>query len=83
MSDAQLGQASPWSFELEHMVAQLRDETIAWVVLALVVVYFCRNYMEIMQRFRPAWSWFLPMLVIFVWTMFEMGKVSEFLYFQF
>lgn len=59
------------------------DKTIAYVVLALLVVYFCRNSMEIMQRFRPAWTWFLPTLVIFVWTMFEMGKVSEFLYFQF
>lgn len=59
------------------------DKTIILMLLALVIVHLGRNSMEIMQRIRPAWGWFLSMVVIFFWAMLDMGKVSEFLYFQF
>lgn len=64
-------------------VVAANDKTIGYIALALLAAYLCRNSTEIVQKMRPAWTWFAAMLVVFVWTMFEMGRVSEFLYFQF
>jgi hypothetical protein len=39
--------------------------------------------MEFVSRVRPAWSWLTLLLIVTFWSLIDMSKVSEFLYFQF
>lgn len=59
------------------------DQTWIMVLCALLIAVFCKNSMEIVSCVRPAWSWFALLLVVAFWSLLDMSKVSEFLYFQF
>ena len=59
------------------------DHTWIMAIAGLVIVVFWKNSMEIIDRVRPNWGWFLFMLLLSFWSFLEMNKVSEFLYFQF
>jgi len=59
------------------------DHTWIFAIVALVTVVFWKNSMEVVERARPNWGWFLMLLIISFWSFLNMGKVSEFLYFQF
>lgn len=60
-----------------------KDETWIMVLIALLIAVFWKNSMEIVARVRPAWNWCALLLVITFWSLLDMSKVSEFLYFQF
>lgn len=70
----------------------------AWISVLLVIVWFGPNTQEMMAGFKPAlekvrdcsriqWTpnlfWLAMAVCIFIYSIAEMGKVSEFLYFQF
>ncbi|HEX9078757.1 MAG TPA: MBOAT family protein, partial [Desulfuromonadaceae bacterium] len=59
------------------------DMTWIMVLCALLVAVFWKNSLEIVSRVRPAWSWFALLLVVAFWSLLDMSRVSEFLYFQF
>jgi alginate O-acetyltransferase complex protein AlgI len=59
------------------------DRTWIFAIVALVTVVFWKNSMEVVERARPNWGCFLMLLIISFWSFLNMGKVSEFLYFQF
>lgn len=59
------------------------DKTWIFSIAALLIVVFWKNSVELVARVRPNWYWFAVLLVITFWPLFEMNKVSEFLYFQF
>ncbi len=59
------------------------DKTWIFSIAALLIVVFWKNSMELVTRVRPNWYWFALLLVVTFWPLFEMNKVSEFLYFQF
>ena len=59
------------------------DQTWIFAILALVTVVFWKNSMEVVERARPNWGWFLFLLLLTFWSFMGMNKVSEFLYFQF
>lgn len=59
------------------------DQTWIMVLIALLIVLFWKNTMEIIDRLRPAWGWFALLLLVAFWSLLDMSKVSEFLYFQF
>jgi len=60
-----------------------KDETWIMVLVALLIAVFWKNSMEIVARVRPTWSWCTLLLIIAFWSLLDMSKVSEFLYFQF
>ena len=60
-----------------------KDLTLIMVACALLVTAFGKNSMELVSRVRPAWNWFLLLLVVAFWSLLEVSKVSEFIYFQF
>ena len=59
------------------------DRTWIMVLCAFPIVVFWKNSLEIVSRVRPAWSWFALLLIVAYWSLLDMSKVSEFLYFQF
>ena len=59
------------------------DETWVMAIVALIIVAFLKNSMEIVSRVRPSWGWLVLLLVVSFWSLLDMSKVSEFLYFQF
>ncbi len=59
------------------------DRTYIMVLLALFVTVFSVNSMQIVDRCKPSWRWMTCLLVIAFWSLLDMSKVSEFLYFQF
>lgn len=71
---------------------------IAWVVVLWVLVWFTPNTQQIMAdyqpafqnvesnsflRWRPNFFWTIVTAIIFLYSLKQMGQVSEFLYFQF
>ena len=59
------------------------DQTWIMVLCALLIAVFWKNSMEIVSRVRPAWNWLTLLLIVTFWSLLDMSKVSEFLYFQF
>jgi len=59
------------------------DRTYIMLIGALLVTHLSLNSMQIVERVKPSWSWVTFMLVISFWSLLNMNRVSEFLYFQF
>jgi D-alanyl-lipoteichoic acid acyltransferase DltB (MBOAT superfamily) len=59
------------------------DKTWIFSIVALLIVAFWKNSMELVARVRPNIYWFAVLLIVTFWPLFAMNKVSEFLYFQF
>ncbi len=59
------------------------DKTYISILLAIIVVAFAKNSMEIVQSVKPSWKSLVVLVIISCWTIMQLGKVSEFLYFQF
>jgi len=59
------------------------DKTWIMVLIALSITGLMKNSMELADRVRPAWSFCLLLLCIACWSLLDMSKISEFLYFQF
>jgi D-alanyl-lipoteichoic acid acyltransferase DltB (MBOAT superfamily) len=59
------------------------DETWIMAVVALLIATLCINSMDIVSRVRPGRGWFALLLIVAFWSLLDMNKVSEFLYFQF
>ncbi len=59
------------------------NEAIAWVAIFLAVAALARNSMELKERFLPTWRYALLVSGMAAWGLFNLSKVSEFLYFQF
>lgn len=62
---------------------QGRDTTL-WSLLAVIIFTFAmKNSIELSTNFKPDRKRLVFLLVISIWSLLNMGKVSEFLYFQF
>jgi len=59
------------------------DSTYILVLLALMLVVSAENSLQLVDRFRPNWRWSAGLVCLLLWSLLDMGKVSEFLYFQF
>ncbi len=69
----------------KHWLAgiQGKDETVWYLLGALVIVLTTRNSIQMTDSFKPGWKSLLFILAIAVYALLNMSKVSEFLYFQF
>lgn len=62
---------------------QGRDSTF-WLLLSILAFTFItKNSIELAESFKPDWKRFVFLLTIALYAILNMGKVSEFLYFQF
>ena len=62
---------------------QGRDSTIWTLLVLLIFTLSMKNSIEMREKFKPSWATLAFLVVISVYTLNNMNKVSEFLYFQF
>ena len=53
------------------------------VLITFLVIMIAKNSNQMVREFRPGWRCLVFIVVITCWSLFNMSKVSEFLYFQF
>lgn len=54
-----------------------------WLGIALVIVLYAPNSLEIMSRVRPTWIWAAIVVLTFLYTVYHFDQTTEFLYYQF
>lgn len=57
--------------------------TLIWLTFGLFLTFICKNSMEMKERFRPNAKNIILTALLLVICFFNLGKYSEFLYFQF
>ena len=62
---------------------QGRDTTLWTLLVVFVLTLTAKNSIELAASFKPDWRRFVFLLTIAMYALLNMGKVSEFLYFQF
>jgi len=60
-----------------------KDKTWELVLAAILITVFLKNSNQIVDNVKPVWSHFAVLVVVAFWVLFNVSKVSEFLYFQF
>jgi len=59
------------------------DKLIFSLLIAMVLVFFFRNSMELANKFKPTYKWMAFIVAIAIVSLLELRKVTEFLYFNF
>ena len=59
------------------------DRTYIMIIIAILITHLSLNSMQLVERIKPSWRWMTFMLVASFWSLLNMNRVSEFLYFQF
>lgn len=62
---------------------QGRDATFTTLLVVLVFTFATKNSIYLANTFKPDWKRFVFLLAITMYSLLNMGKVTEFLYFQF
>jgi alginate O-acetyltransferase complex protein AlgI len=62
---------------------QGRDSTFWLLLVILAFTFIAKNSIQLADTFKPDWKRFVFLLSIALYAILNMGKVSEFLYFQF
>ena len=57
--------------------------TPIWLVVAFVLTLLCKNSLQLLESFKPSATTALFVCFVFVYSLFCMYEVSEFLYFNF
>jgi hypothetical protein len=52
-------------------------------IIAIIFVIKSKNTMQYAEQFKPTYKWLLFLLCIDIYTVLNLSKVSEFLYFNF
>ena len=62
---------------------QFGSTTFIWCIVGTIIVVKVKNSFEISNNFQPNYKNLLIMSTIVLYTLFDMNKISEFLYFNF
>jgi alginate O-acetyltransferase complex protein AlgI len=76
-----LGRGTFWKLLMADLSGN--DATIWTLLVILVLTLTVKNSMEMEKRFQPSWKVLALLVGISFYTLFNMNRVSEFLYFQF
>jgi D-alanyl-lipoteichoic acid acyltransferase DltB (MBOAT superfamily) len=76
-----LTHSSIWKALLVNI--QGRDSTFLVLLAVLIFTFITKNSIQLAETFKPDWKRFLFLLAIAMYSLLNMGKVTEFLYFQF
>ena len=60
-----------------------KNGSFKWILIALIIVLFAKNSNQLVSQFKATRTTALFASVLFVYTIFNLSKVSEFLYFNF
>jgi D-alanyl-lipoteichoic acid acyltransferase DltB (MBOAT superfamily) len=64
-------------------VVKAKDHTVWMLGAVLIAVLILKNSNEIIGRFRPDWKSAIFAAMVATYTIFNLGKVTQFIYFQF
>jgi D-alanyl-lipoteichoic acid acyltransferase DltB (MBOAT superfamily) len=62
---------------------QGRDSSFLFLLAIMLLTFMTKNSIQLSDSFKPDWKRFVLTLYIALYAILNMGKVSEFLYFQF
>jgi len=62
---------------------QGRDGTLIELLIVLLFTFITKNSIQLAGSFKPDWKRFVFLIAIAIYSLLNMGKVTEFLYFQF
>ena len=62
---------------------QGKDKTFIFVIFAFIIVLFFKNSIEYMSSFKPTKWTLIWSVILFVYSVLSLTKVSEFIYFNF
>lgn len=65
------------------LAKQFPDNALVLALVFLGITVFAPNSMELRRKFQPNWFWGLVVIIMISFSLFNLSKVSEFLYFQF
>ncbi len=69
---------------LDAAKGDVHVDTVLWTTLvAFILIVMAKNSNQLTNEFRPGWKCFAFIVIVAFWALFDMNKVSEFLYFQF
>ncbi len=69
---------------LEAVKGDAHVDTVLWTTLvSFAIILTAWNSNQLTSRFKPCWKSFAFIVIVAFWALFNMSKVSEFLYFQF
>lgn len=77
-----------YGISFDGLLSVFRDTySNPYVIFALIITGFIlitlKNSNELTAKFKPSYLNFILTITLLLWSMFNIGKVSEFLYFQF
>jgi len=64
-------------------ICLVESDTVIYLTLAFIIALAFKNSQQQTIDFRPSWKELLIMLTILIYSIFNLSKVSEFLYFTF
>ncbi|WP_226670483.1 MBOAT family O-acyltransferase [Metabacillus litoralis] len=59
------------------------DGAIKFLIIGFIITLCFKNTNELIERFKPTWYTLLFTLILFIYSLLHITKVSEFLYFNF
>ncbi|WP_078431930.1 MBOAT family O-acyltransferase [Metabacillus halosaccharovorans] len=59
------------------------SNAIKYILVAFTLILCFKNSNELMEKFKPSWQTFIFTIVLFIYSVLHISKVSEFLYFNF
>lgn len=78
---ADLGHGQFWKLLMANIKG---NDSILWTLIVIMLcTLLCKNSIQLEQDFKPSWKTLAFVVVISFYTLINMNKVSEFLYFQF
>ena len=60
-----------------------KDKTTIFIIIGFILIIFFKNSMEKMITFKPSYFNLLLTVTFIIYSMFQLNKISEFLYFNF
>ena len=76
-----LGHGQFWRQLMENVKGN--DSTLWTLIVIMIFTLVCKNSIQLEQNFKPSWKTLVFVVAISFYTLINMNKVSEFLYFQF
>lgn len=68
----------------ENLVVIKAEEHTVWMLAAvLIAVLILKNSNDMVRRFRPDWKSAVFASIVVTYTIFNLSKVTQFIYFQF
>lgn len=70
-------------FSLKYAVLGRAHERILYLIVLVLILLKIPETNQIVDKFKPSWRWCVAVMILLAACLFNLNRVSEFLYFQF